>query len=177
MSIQFRNYTSQPGITEDYYRVRAFLIKLAYAEFTYARWDWMTTHGSLDKSVVGKIGLWEDNEEIIGVATVDCKLGKAFCLTLQQYAFLKKEILIYAEKNLNMDGNFGVIISDNDHEFQDIAANLGYIATNKKENDAIFYLDKTSTEYVLPEGFHVTTLEKTYDLYQYGRVLWKGFNH
>lgn len=39
LSIKFRNYTDQPGITEDYHKVREFFIKLEYAEFTYARWD------------------------------------------------------------------------------------------------------------------------------------------
>lgn len=177
MSIQFRNYIKQAGITEDYHKVRKFFIRLGYAEFTYTRWDWMTTHGYLDKSDVGKIGVWEDNEEIVGVATFDCQLGKGFCLALPEYAFLKKEMLQYAKVNLSNNGDFGVVIADTDLKFQDIAASLGFKATEEKENDAIFYLDKTSTEYELPEGFRITTMKDTYNLYQYGRVLWKGFNH
>jgi len=177
MSIQFRNYTKQAGITEDYHKVRDFFIRLGYAEFTYTRWDWMATHGYLDKSAVGKIGIWEDDEQIVGVATFDCELGSAFCLTLPEYAFLKKEMLLYAKGSLSKDGKFGVIIADTDLKFQNIAANLGLSATEKKENNAIFYLDKTSTEYDLPDGFHITTMKETFDLYQYLRVLWKGFNH
>lgn len=177
MSIQFRNYSKQPGITEDYHKVRDFFIRLGYAEFTYTRWDWMATHGYLDKSAVGKIGIWEDEGQIVGVATIDCQLGKAFCLSLPEYAFLKKQMLLYAKDNLSNDGKFGVIIADTDLQFQNIAAKLGFSATTEKENDAIFYLDKTSTEYHLPEGFHITTMKETFDLYQYLRVLWKGFNH
>jgi len=177
MSIQFRNYTKQAGITEDYHKVRDFFIRLGYAEFTYTRWDWMATHGYLDKSAVGQIGIWEDDEQIVGVATFDCELGKAFCLTLPEYAFLKKEMLLYAKDSLSKDGKFGVIIADTDLKFQSIAANLGLSATDQKENNAIFYLDKTSTAYDLPEGFHITTMKETFDLYQYLRVLWKGFNH
>ena len=105
MSIQFRNYTNQAGITEDYYKVRAFFVKLKYAEYTYARWDWMATHGYLDKSAVGRIGVWEDEGEIVGVAAFDCQLGKAFCLTLPEYAYLKNEILLYAKDNLARMGN------------------------------------------------------------------------
>lgn len=71
MAIKFRNYTKQSGITEDYHKVREFFINLGYAEFTYARWDWMTTHSSLDRSVVGRIGIWEEDSKIIGVATFD----------------------------------------------------------------------------------------------------------
>ena len=72
-----------------------------------------------------------------------------------------------------MDGKFDVIIEDTDLEFQDIAANVGFSATEQKENDSIFYLDKTSTEYDLPDGFHITTMKETFDLYKYLRVLWK----
>ncbi|MVX66627.1 GNAT family N-acetyltransferase [Clostridium chromiireducens] len=177
MSIQFRNHTKQAGITEDYHKVRNFFIRLGYAEFTYTRWDWMTTHGYLDRSAVGKTGLWEDEGKIVGVATFDCQLGEAFCLALPEYAFLKKEMLIYAKDNLSKDGKFGVVIADTDLRFQDIAADLGFKATEEKENDAIFYVDKTSTKYNLPDGFYITTMKETFDLFQYLRVLWKGFNH
>ncbi len=177
MSIQFRNYTNKAGITEDYHKVRTFLVKLGYSEFTYARWDWMATHGYLDKSAVGRIGIWEDAEQIAGVAAFDCQLGNAYCIALPQYALLKNEMLLYAKDNLNKDEEFGIVISDSDSKFQDIAGQLGFTATDQKENDAIFYLDKASTAYDLPEGFYITTMKDTYDLYQYQRVLWKGFNH
>lgn len=177
MSIKFRNYTNQAGITEDYHKVRDFFIRLGYAEFTYVRWDWMATHGYLDKSAISRIGIWEDDGQIIGAATFDCQLGAAFCLALPEYAFLKREMLLYAKDNLSKDGEFGITIADTDLKFQDIAARLGFRATVDKESDAVFYLDKTSTEYHLPEGFHITSMKETFDLYQYGRVLWKGFNH
>ena len=177
MPTHFRNYTKQPGITEDYYKVRAFFIKLGYAEFTYTRWDWMATHGYLDKSAVGRIGIFEDESEIVGLTTFDCRLGEAFCLALPQYAYLKKDLLLYAKDHLSKDGKFGVVIVDTDTEFQDIAARLDFTATEQKENDAIFYLDKTPVLFNLPEGFHITTMKDTYDLFQYRRVLWKGFNH
>lgn len=177
MSIQFRNYTNQAGITDDYYKVRDFLVGIGYSEFTYARWDWMATHGYLDKTSVDKIGLWEVNNDIVGLATFDCQMGKAYCLTLPDYVSLKKEMLLYSMEKLSKDKEFGIIIADTDLLFQDIAAQLGYVATEDKECDAVFYYDKTSMEYELPEEFRITTMKETYDLYQYRRVLWKGFNH
>lgn len=177
MAIQFRNYTSKAGITEDYHKVREFLANLGYIEYTYARWDWMATHSYLDKSAVGKIGIWEEKGNIVGLATFDGRLGTAFCLTQKGYECLKKEILLYAYENLSVDEKFYVVIQDGDVYFQDIAASLGFIATDDKESDAIFYVDKTSLEYKLPEGFHITTMKDTLDFYQYRNVLWKGFNH
>lgn len=177
MSIQFRNYTKQAGITEDYHKVREFFVNLGYSEFTYARWDWMATHIYLDKSTIGKIGIWQDSEQIVGVATFDIQPGSAYCLTLPEYAFLKKEMLLYANDNLKKNVEFGIVISDLDSKFQDIAVHLGYVATNEKESESIFYLDRTPPACNLPRGFHITALKETYDLYQYKRVLWKGFNH
>ncbi len=177
MPAKFRNYTQQAGITEDYHKVRNFFMRLGYAEFTYTRWDWMATHGYLDKSAVGRMGLWEDECEIVGVSIFDCQLGQAFCMALPGYEYLKEEMLQYAAENLSKDGEFGITIADTDVAFQDIAARHGFIATEQKENDAVFHIDVTSTAYSLPEGFKITSMKDTYDLSQYRRILWKGFNH
>lgn len=177
MPIKFRNYTQQAGITEDYHKVRSFFVKLGYAEFTYTRWDWMATHGYLDKSAVGRMGLWEDDGEIVGAAVFDCQLGNAFCMALPGYEHLKEEMLQYASMNLSKGEEFGIVIADKDLDFQDIAARQGFAATEYKENDSVFHIDVTSTEYTLPEGFSITSMKDTYDLRQYRRVMWKGFNH
>ncbi|HEX2947838.1 MAG TPA: GNAT family N-acetyltransferase [Clostridia bacterium] len=177
MTVQFRNYSKTAGITEDYHRVREFFVKLGYSEFTYARWDWMATHSYLDKNAIGRIGLWENAGELIGIATFDTRLADAYCLTLPGYEKLKKEMLIYAKENLRGNSSFGIVIRDSDFELQDIAADMGFVGTPDKENDAIFYLDKTSTDYRLPDGFKITSMQDTYDPFQYKRVLWKGFNH
>jgi len=177
VSIKFRNYTTQAGITDDYFKVRSFLLNLGYSEFVYARWDWMATHSWLDKTYIGKIGLWEDAGKIVGVATFDTQPGTAYCLALPDFQPLKKEMLSYAERNLSKDGEFGIMIPDNDTAFQDIASEAGYIASQNKEEDAVFNLEKTSTDYQLPEGFSITSMKECFDLRQYRRVLWKGFNH
>lgn len=177
MSLQFRNYTKQAGITEDYFKVRDFFLRLGYCEYTYARWDWMTTHSYLDKSYVGRIGIWEDGGNVVGLATFDTIPGCAYCLALPGYTGIKREMLLYSQENLVKDGKLGVVIADTDLEFQAIAAGLGYAATPEKENDAVFLPDQTSMSHSLPEGFRITSMKETYDLRQYRRVLWKGFNH
>lgn len=177
MVVKFRNYTEVTGITEDYKKIREFLISIGHTEFTYARWDWMITHRNLNKNAVEKIGIWEEGSRIRGIATFDCQPGEAFCLTHPDFKYLKKEMIQYAMKNLANGEDFGIVISDSDYSYQDTAADLGFIPTEQKEHDAIFYVDKTSTEYILPEGFKVTSMKDNYDLYQYGKVLWKGFNH
>lgn len=177
MTIKFRNYTTEAGITEDYFKVRSFLIELGYCEFTYARWDWMITHSYLDKKAISKIGLWEDGNRLVGIATFDTRLGNSYCLTFPNNNYLKEEMLIYAKENLSDSVDFGVVISLNDLVFQDISSSLGFVATPNKEEDAIFYFGKTEVEYQLPKGFLITTMKETYNPYEYLRVLWKGFNH
>jgi len=54
---------------------------------------------------------------------------------------------------------------------------MGYIPTQKKDCDAVFYIDTDRIYYSLPDGFSITSMKDTFDLYQYGQVLWKGFNH
>ena len=98
MPPHLRNYTNIAGITEDYFKVREFLLRLGYSEFVYARWDWMITHGYLDKTAVGKIGIWEENGEIVGIATFDTRLGVGYCLTHPDYWGLKEEMLNYAKE-------------------------------------------------------------------------------
>ncbi len=177
MSIRFRTYTEVSGITEDYHRVRSFLVDIGYSEFTYARWDWMATHGWLDPSAVGRIGVWEDADRIVGLATFDTRPGNVYCIAAPGYETLKREMLEYAEDHLAGDEGFRVVIPDTDVRFQDIAAKEGYVATDRGEHDAVFYLDRTSAEYRLPERFRITDMQETYDLYEYRRILWKGFNH
>lgn len=137
----------------------------------------MITHDYLDKNALDRIGIWEAGDDIVGVSIFDLQLGTAYCLTYPEYNELKRDMLIYSEEHLSKGDSFGVVIPDLDVHFQDIAADLGFVATENKESDAIFYMDKTSTEFTLPEGYRITTMQDTYDLYQYYRVLWKGFNH
>lgn len=172
-----RNYTNQAGMTPDYELVRSFFIKLGYAEFTYARWDWMITHSYLDHSGLGKIKLYEEEGCVVGIVTYDTVLGTAYCLTLPEYADLKREMLIYAQENLKTADGFSIVISNEDSEFQKIAYDLGFVATQDAEHDAVFYLPFANLEYSLPEGYSIVSMEERYDAYEYRRVLWKGFNH
>lgn len=177
MSIMFRKYKPEPLFGNDYIQIRDFLIELDSHNYHFGRWDWMITHGYLDKSGLHKIGVWEENGKLVGLATYDCSLGKAYLLTLTGYENIKEEMLLYAAGHLEKDGGFCVLILDGDVFMQAIAARHGYFPTQHKECDAIIPIDSSDLSYTLPEGFSITSLKDNFDLYQYGRVLWKGFNH
>lgn len=175
--IDTRQYPSQAGITPEYAAVRRFLIRLGYSEYIYARWDWMITHSYLEHEGLSKIRLWEEEGEVIAVATFDTRLGIAYCLYLPTHEALKAEMLSYAEKNLNSGDQFCVVIRDDDVAFQTIAKELGFEPTEGKEHDAIIQLDEADLSIELPEGFSITSMAERYDPLEYKRVLWRGFDH
>lgn len=177
MPITFRNYAPVPLFGDDYYKLRNFLIKLDSHNYHFGRWDWMITGGWLDKSGLPKIGLWEENGIIVAVATYDTQLGKAYLLTDKQYRNLSEEMLLYAKHAFAKENKFLVLILDGDLELQNIALQNGFFPTQDKECDAIYLLDVGKATYSLPDGFKITSMKETFDLFKYGQVLWKGFNH
>lgn len=178
VAVSFRNYVAEPRFGEDYDSVRAFCLKVDDINYPFGRWDWMISHSYLNAEGLPRIGLWLDGEEVVAVATYDTRLdGKCFFLTMPGYEFLKRDMAEYARANLAPDGNAQMLVKDGDAAFAQTLSQMGYIATQSKDCDAVFDIDVDRIQYSLPDGFSITSMRDTYDLYQYGRVLWKGFNH
>lgn len=153
MTATFKKYNPEPLFGEDYVKIRDFLIELDSHNYHFGRWDWMITHGYLDKSGMPKIGMWEDGGMLVGLATYDCGLGKAYLLTLPCRETLKEEMLMYAAENLSKDGGFQVLILDGDLQMQDIAAKHGYFPTQDRESDAVIPINGADLSYTLPDGY------------------------
>lgn len=178
MAIIFRNYIDSQRYGEDYCRIREFLLELNDINYSFGRWDWMISHSHLYEKGLTKIGIWEQNGKIVGIATYDTQLdGKCFFPLKSENVFLRKEMITYAAENLSYDDKVQLLIRDGDTIFQNTAREMGYIPTQKKDCDAVFYIDTDRIYYSLPDGFSITSMKDTFDLYQYGQVLWKGFNH
>ena len=181
MSITFRNYQNNSTFGTDYRKLRDFLIELDSHNYHFGRWDWMLCALSapwVDAYGIPKIGLWEDDHKLVAVATYDCGLGSSYLLAARGYEELKEKMLLYAKTNLAKDDKFRVLILDGDTKMQNTAAHHGFIPTQNKECDAVFPIDDwEKIHYSLPEGFTITSMADTYDLYKYGQALWKGFNH
>ena len=177
MPVAFQCYRPEPRFGEDYGKIRSFLIRLNDHNFHFGRWDWMITHSCLDESGLERIGLWEEGGRVVAMAAYDCRLGGAFLPVLPDYAYLKEEMFAYAVRALAKDGACGVLIADGDMALQSAARRHGYVATQDKDYDAMFPLDRELAPPTLPEGFRLTSMAETYDLFKYGQALWKGFNH
>lgn len=176
-----RRYTSEPLFTRDYKQVRAFLRSLnqdglAYPGFSWGRWEWMITHGGLDRSALGKIGIWEENSVIVGLATYESLLGDAYLFTAKGYGSLKSEMLAHAKAALAGENGIRVNIDNNDHMLQRAARDMGFTATEEQENTAM--LDITDhLNYRLPEGYHFVSVADSWDFRRYHEVMSRGFGH
>lgn len=175
---QHRTFQPEGGYEGDYRRLRDFLIRAQTTGYHFGRWDWMYTHGILDKESLNKIGIWEEDGQVVALAIHDCRLGQAYFPSLKGCEPPRREMLRYAQDALrSKEGKFRAMIDDKDVDFQRVAAAEGYIATPETECDAALDIGLRDLSYALPEGFSITSMADRYDPRQYRRVLWKGFNH
>lgn len=177
----FRNYTSQPLFTDDYRQVREFLIRinkvrLATPNFTWGRWEWMTTHGELDRANLSRIGLWEEEGELVALVCYESRPGEAFFCLDPAHARLQPEMLRYAHGALSQDGKLRALLPETDRAFQRIAAAQGFRPTQERECIAALDIDG-GTAYTLPDGFCIHSMADGWDWHQYHRCMWRGFNH
>ena len=179
MSIKFCNYKNQHGFTDDFLKVYDFLKRINQENvitpnFLWGRWEWMFSLPYLNKNVLGKIGIWKDDEKIVALATYEADIDEAYICVDKDYNCLKEDILNYVENNFS--GEHKVLIADNDHVLQRIATIHGYKPTQNKQGIAKIDINH-NISYKLPHGFSVVSLAEKFDLYEYNKVLWKGFNH
>ncbi|MCK9253470.1 MAG: GNAT family N-acetyltransferase [Clostridiales bacterium] len=178
MRIIFRTYRYPAGISEDYYLLRAFFLKRRGDDFPFGRWDWMITHGWMDHEALQRIGIWEDDGEIVGVATFDTRPGEGFICVLRGYEFLQSDMIQYAARNLTKDNRFRLLVPDADPDFQQTAAQQRFAPTSEQEFDAAYDIREPDLiHYPLAPGFRITSMAESYDVEKYGQILWKGFNH
>ena len=182
MTAKLRSYTDKPGFTEDYHRVRDFLIRINQQHvinpgFVWGRWEWEFSLSYLDTASLSRMGIWEDGGKIVALATYQSTLGWAYFSVDRDYEYLKPELLLYAKGYMVKDGSIMALLNDTDRPFQQFAFTQGFRPTQHKEQTAVLDITDETTRYTLPKGYSVTSLANTFDMHKYNRVLWKGFNH
>ncbi|MDF2548900.1 MAG: GCN5-related N-acetyltransferase [Anaerosolibacter sp.] len=179
MSINFCNYINQQGFTNDFLKVYDFLKRInqetiTTPNFLWGRWEWMFSLPYLNKSLLDRIGIWKDDEKIVALATYETDIDEAYICVDKDYHCLKEDILNYVQHNFS--GGHKVLIDDNDHMFQRIAIAHGYRPTQNRQCTAKIDIND-SISYQLPKGFSIVSLAERFDLNEYSKVLWRGFNH
>ena len=146
-------------------------------------WEYAYTHPWFDESALGRIGIWEVEGQIVGVATYEMRLGEAFFHTHPDYGHLKPEMLVYAEENLagiNDDGEryLKAYVNDFDTPVEQFVRSRGYRTEPRSHRPmSQFEIPSPYPPICLPYGFRVKSLAEDNDLRKIDRVLYRGFNH
>ena len=181
MTAAVRSYTSSAGFTDDFHRVREFLVrihqgKVTTAGFLWGRWEWMFSLPYLDTSALSRIGVWEQDGDIVAVVTYETETGAAWFLTDRGHVFLHQDMLRHALANLTRNGAIRVLIEDADDDLPLIAAAHGLTATQDRQPNAALEL-AGDLSYRLPDGYQIASLADDCDLHRLNRVLHRGFNN
>ncbi len=183
MTIVFRNYTHEAGLTPDFHLVRDFLVRISRLKpvvdpFEWGRWEWAFSLPFLDTANLSKIGLWSQDGQLVGLATYEDSIGRCWFCVDPAFEFLKAEMLAYAGENLvDGDGLVLALINNADQDFQRIAQQQGFTPTQEREPDSRMDIEAERLAYTLPPGYRLMALSEGVDLVKYNRVLWRGFNH
>jgi GNAT superfamily N-acetyltransferase len=185
MSIRFRNYHGP----EDYWKIEEFLIRHfqpgnADGNWLEPIWEYMHGHPYLDGTSLEKIGVWEDEGEIVAVAHYESRLGEAFFEFHPAYRHLRNEMLDHAEGQLTgisqKDGRkyLHAFVNDNDPEFQALVQSRGYEKDPERTRPMYqFVIPEPFPDITLPDGFRLTSLAEECDWGKVHRVIWRGFDH
>ena len=180
MSIKFRSYTNQLGYTEDFEAVSAFLARINQKQivnpnYLWARWRWQFGP-YMNEENISSIGIAIDNGIIVGLVTYESNIGEAFLCLDVEYNFLREEMINYAIKHLSIDGKLKITLPDGDLDYQKLALQKGFRATEKKTSVAVIDIDNLN--YTLPEGYSIISFaDSEFDVDRYYNAIWRGFNN
>ena len=174
--MEFRKYND-----EYYQKVCNFLIELnksdnSHINWNWARFEWMREHPWFKSELIDSIGLWFDNDRIVGVAIYDMYFGEAFVGVLKEYDYLYEEVLDYAFNNLKDESGLGIAINDNNLKEIEIAKKHGFSINEQTENMMVIDL-KEKLPIKLMDGLSFYTEDKPSEIREIQWVIWQGFDH
>jgi len=170
----------------DYESVGQFLVKTyrtkgGHINWLQPRWEYMHYHPFIKNVDLNSIGVWEADGELVGVVHPEHDPGNAYFEVDPGCAFLKQEMLAYAEEHLcsEKDGRkaLRICINDWDNDFQDVAADMEYTKQTGFEAMSHFVIPDPFPEISLPNGFRLKSLAEDNDVRKIHRLLWRGFDH
>ena len=150
-----------------------------------SRWEYMHYHTSILKLDRSKIGIVEEDEQIVAVVHFESKEAEVILEVRPGYDNLKPELLTWAEENgyIGMSHSRGklfraVYIYENDEDFESEAQSRGCEKWEEfGEPHSIYDLQQPIPTPSLPDGYALQSLEDENDLRKINQVLWRGFNH
>jgi len=142
--------------------------------------EYAHTHPSFNYKLAHRFGLWEYENELIGIACYDMYPGECFISVKNRFNSLLPEMISYSEEYLSEknDGKTSLSISilDKEIEKKELLEKHGYTNIHS-EPVTIFSYETSFPNRILPEGFSVISLEDENDFKKINDCLWYGFDH
>jgi hypothetical protein len=120
--------------------------------------------------------LWEEDNELVGIACYEMNIGEYFISIKNEYNRLLPEMIEWSEQNLSDKNSLSIWITDKEIEKKNILTKIGYKET-PTEPITIFRYNKQFPNKSLPKEFSVISLEDENDLTKINSCLWYGFDH
>lgn len=164
-----------------YQQVCDFLIEINkennyHNNWNWARFEWMYEHPLTNKELLNEMGLWFDDNHLVGAALIDMFFGEAFVGVLNDYQSLYVEVLKYAFDYLKDDQGLGILLNDDNKQEFNEAIKQGFSKVEAEEIDCEINLDKEFA-ISLPEGFSVETFDAEKNSQEIEWLFWQGFDH
>lgn len=182
MPALLRPYTRELRFTSDFFRVHDFLVRINEAtdsspNFPWGRWQWMFSLPYLDATALDHIGVWEEQGDIVALATYESDLGHAWFCVDPAHRALIPAMIEHARRHLcDADGKMRILIPDGDDAFQSHARAAAFRPT--QDTECLSRIDAPADlRWTLPDGFRLTDLDTECDLERFDRCLWRGFDH
>ncbi len=177
--------------TRDFGKISRFLVQNYYDPSTpqsghinwlQTRWEYMHFHPLIADVDRSKIGIWEDDGEIVGVAHPEHPGSPVYFEVKPGYESIKVEMLNYYEEHIRVtadgeENHEGLYLMGGDEEFAQIASDSGYSKTTDAEPMSVVRTADVAQTAPLPDEFKLISLADDNDLAKSHRVLWRGFNH
>ena len=170
----------------DYERVGELLVRTygeraGHVNWLQPRWEYMHYHPLIRQVDLDSIGVWEADGEIVAVAHPEHSMGTAYFQVDPAYRALKRDMLRHAEEHLSTQRDaarrIGVYLNDWDEAFQTMAAEMGYVKSDRCEPMSRFVIPAPFPPVSVPNGFRLKCVAEDNDLGKVHRVLWRGFGH
>lgn len=184
MAFTFRNFQG----VEDFRRVEEFLVAHYQpgnrdGNWVAPAWEYMHFHPYLQRAALDRIGIWEENGEIVGVVHYESTLGEAFFEFHPGYHHLHAVMLAYAERALMEEplkpgSKLHIYVNEADEAFTKLVKMWNY--ERKPQGDrpmSRFQITSELPSIKLPNGYHLQSLAEECDWRKVHQVMWRGFNH
>ncbi len=148
------------------------------------RWEYMHFHPSVREINLEKIGVFEEDEKIIGIVNIELNERNVYFQVRPNHETIKPFMFDYAEKNFQgISQSTGkliraLFIHEDDQLLLAMAQSDGYEHwSDFDEYYSQYRLDKPIPQTPLPGGFRIISLAEENDIHKINEVLWAGFNH